>query len=173
MFRRRFFAIALALAGFGRRARAQLANDIRFFPLSRPIRIPLEDVKDLWQPVPFTAEAMAPATAKTERRRVLISGVLFRRSGDRSLSALCLTCPHEQCKVDLITEPARLAEMTGGTAAHPLFECGCHYSVFDPANDGAKVSGETPRGLYRFRIAGVREGQAEITEIEEVALFEV
>ena len=173
MFRRTFFAIGLALAGFGRRAWAQLSDDIRFFPLSRPIRIPVDDVKNVWQPAPFTAEAMAPATAKTASHRVLISGVLFRRSEDRSLSALCLTCPHEQCKVDLITEPDRLAAMTGGTATHPLFECGCHSSVFDPAKDGAKVSGETPRGLYRFRIAGVQDGQVEITEIEEVALFEV
>jgi len=45
--------------------------------------------------------------------------------------------------------------------------------VFDAAEEGAKISGETPRGLYRFRIAGVREGTVEITEIEEVALIEV
>jgi Rieske Fe-S protein len=173
MLRRTFFAIGLALAGLGRRAWAQLANDIRFFPLSRPVRIPLDNVKESWQPVAFTAEAIAPATPKTAQRRVLISGVLFRRSGDSSLSALCLTCPHEQCKIDLITEPARLAEMSGGKASTPLFECPCHSSVFDAANDGAKVSGETPRGLYRFHIAGVQEGHVEITEIEEVALFEV
>ena len=58
----------------------------------------------------FTAEAMAPATSTTARRRVLISGVLFRRSASddsstKDLSALCLTCPHEQCKVDLVTDP--------------------------------------------------------------------
>jgi Rieske Fe-S protein len=56
---------------------------------------------------------------------------------------------------------------------HPLFECGCHFSVFDAADEGARLSGEAPRGLYRFRIAGVRDGVAEITEIEEAALSEV
>ena len=129
------------------------------------MKIPLEAVTTPWRPVPFVAEATASA------RRVLISGVLFRN--DANLSALCVTCPHEQCQVDLVTDEARLARMIGEKATHPLFECGCHFSVFDAAEEGAKISGETPRGLYRFRIAGVREGTVEITEIEEVALIEV
>jgi len=140
--------------------------------LSRPVRIPLDAVMTSWHPVTFTAEAMAPATATAASRRVLISGVLFRRSPD-DLSALCLTCPHEQCQVDLITDSIRLAAMTGGAATHPLFECGCHSSVFDAGQDGARVSGETPRGLYRFRITGVSDGVVEINEVEEVALREV
>ena len=91
-----------------------------------------------------------------------------------------MTCPHEQCQVDLVTDQERLARMTprprsgqAGETTHPLFECGCHASVFDAADEGARVSGETPRGLYRFRIAGVRDGIVEIPEIEEVALSEV
>ena len=102
---------------------------------------------------------------------MLISGVLFRT--DTQLSALCVTCPHEQCQVDLVTDEARLARMAGQRAANPLFECGCHFSVFDAAREGARVSGESPRGLYRFRIAGVSDGLVEITEIEEAALAEV
>jgi Rieske Fe-S protein len=89
------------------------------------------------------------------------------------LSALCVTCPHEQCQVDLVTDQAQLARMVRGAVTHPLFECGCHQSVFDAAADGEKISGETPRGLYRFRIAGLAESHVEITEVEEVALFEV
>lgn len=163
------------LVGFGRRAWAQLMEAApKYSPLARPVRIPLAAVKVPWQPAMFTAEAMAPATATIASRRVLISGVLFRRSapGD-SLSALCLTCPHEQCKVDLVTDPVRLSAMTGAPATHPLFECGCHLSVFDALEDGARVSGETPRGLYRFRITGVNDDVVEINEVEEVALFEV
>jgi Rieske Fe-S protein len=63
--------------------------------------------------------------------------------------------------------------MTDGTATHPLFECGCHSSVFDAAADGARISGETPRGLYRFRISRIDHGLVEITDVEDVALFEV
>jgi Rieske Fe-S protein len=176
MIRRAFIGSGLMLVGFGRRigAWAQLAEaSLRYFPLSRPVRIPLDTVAVPWQLALFTAEAMAPATATTASRRVLISGVLFRKGVSEQLCALCLTCPHELCKVDLITEPDRLARMTDGTPTHPLFECGCHSSVFDPQEDGARVSGETPRGLYRFRIAGISDSVVEINEIEEVALSEV
>ena len=121
-----------------------MSAPIRYAALSRPVRIPLEAVAAPWHPVPFVAEVTAPRC-----RRVLINGVLFRT--DTNLSALCVTCPHEQCQVDLVTDEARLARMPGNTSSHPLFECGCHLSIFDAANDGARLSGETPRGLYRFR----------------------
>ena len=54
-----------------------------------------------------------------------------------------------------------------------VFECGCHFSVFDAGEEGARLSGESPRGLYRFRVAGVRDGLVDITEIEATALAEV
>jgi Rieske Fe-S protein len=168
MNRRVFLACGLALSGAIRRARAQIAastTPIRYASLTRPVRIPIEAVAAAWHPVPFVAEGMLRA------RRVLISGVLFRT--DTALSALCVTCPHEQCQVDLVTDEARLARMTERAPTHPLFECGCHFSVFDAAAEGERVSGETPRGLYRFRIASVSGGLVEITEIEEAALSEV
>jgi Rieske Fe-S protein len=164
--RRRFIGAALALVAFARSAWAQVTNTgpVRYAALSRPVRIPLETVAVPWTPVAFVAEAMAP-------RRVLISGVLFRTEKD--LSALCVTCPHEQCQVDLVTDQERVARMPGSTSSHPLFECGCHLSVFDAANEGARLSGETPRGLYRFRIGSVSQGIVEITEVEAVALSQV
>ena len=164
------------LVGFGRRAWAQLASEpLRFAPLTRPVRIPLDTVSAPWQSATFTAEAMAPAVATSPSRRVLISGVLFRRPElpgvpSASLSALCLTCPHEQCRVDLITDPAQLVKISGRPDSDPLFECGCHASVFDASNEGARIAGETPRGLFRFRIASIAGGVAEIREIEEDAL---
>jgi Rieske Fe-S protein len=183
--RRNFITAGLALVGFGgRRAWAQDATaPIRYAALTRRVSVPVQDVITPWKPVPFVAEAIAPPKAAAPPRRVLIHGVLFRHAGAgapaaespptiKQLSALCVTCPHEQCQVDLVTDEAQLSRMTGGTAVRPLFECGCHQSVFDAA-DGAKVSGETPRGLYRFRIAGVSQASVEIGEVEEVALFEV
>jgi Rieske Fe-S protein len=168
MNRRIFVAAGLALLGFGRRTWAQLANPsspIRYASLTRAVTIPVDAVATPWRPVPFVAESTASG------RRVLISGLVFRT--DTELSALCVTCPHEQCQVELITDGARLATMAGGKATHPLFECGCHFSLFDAANDGARISGETPRGLYRFRIGSVHDGLVEITGIEDVALSEV
>jgi Rieske Fe-S protein len=174
--RRRFFAAGLALLSFGRRVWAQAAvppGPVRYAALTRPVTIPVEAVTQPWRPVPFVAESRGAGG-----RRVLINGILYRT--ETELSALCVTCPHEQCQVDLVTDVERLARMTprlrlgqGSQAQHPLFECGCHFSVFDAADAGARLSGEAPRGLFRFRIARVRDGVAEITDIEEAALPEV
>ena len=174
MIRRVFLGLGLMLVGLRRRAWAQ--PEIQYARLSRPVRIPVEQVAVPWSPVAFTAEAVAPEAGTAAGRRVLISGVLFRKpiDADRTgLSALCLTCPHEQCKVDLITDSALLVKIAGSADHHPVFECGCHLSVFDALEDGARIAGETPRGLFRFRIAGVHEGAVEIGEIEADALTEV
>lgn len=174
MFRRTFIACGLMLAGF-KRAWAQLASAApRYHPLNAPIRIPLDKIATPWTVAPFTAEASAPGVGGPGRR-VLISGVLFRRTvrdNRPALSALCLTCPHEQCQVDLITDAARLAAIKSAPG-NPVFECGCHASVFDALDDGAALAGPTPRGLYRFRVRVAAAGVAEIDQIEEAALSEV
>jgi Rieske Fe-S protein len=133
------------------------------------VRIPLDAVRVPWQPVPFRAEAVAPGA-----RRVLLSGVVFRRpaaAGPPELSALCVTCTHEQCQVDFVTEPAKLPR-TDHVMTQPVFLCACHSSVFDAAGEGAWISGPAPRGLYRFRTR-VDGDTVVITEIEEEALLAV
>jgi Rieske Fe-S protein len=166
-------AIGFAFVGFGRWAWAQVAGaSIRYAPLTNPVRIPLQEVATPWRPAAFVAEAMAPATSRTEPRRVLIHGVVFRRAS-QDVSAVCVTCPHEQCQVDLVTDRARLSRMGDGKGTRPLFECGCHLSLFDADADGARISGETPRGLYRFRIGVINQDVVEIDAVEEVALVEV
>jgi Rieske Fe-S protein len=135
----------------------------------------LESVTTPWQAISFTAEGISPATATQSPRRVLLSGMLFRRSTAPpadALSALCLTCPHEQCRVELITDPGRLARIEGA-AGDPVFLCGCHESAFDAMNAGAWLAGPAPRGLYQFRITAVRNAEVEIAEVEEQALAEV
>jgi Rieske Fe-S protein len=171
MIRRAFLALGLMLAGVRRRAWAQPVT--QYAPLSRPVRIPVDQVAVPWSPVAFTAEALAPAAGTTAGRRVLISGVLYRKLVDANrseLSALCLTCPHEQCKVDLVTNPSVLLTITGNADHHPVFECGCHLSVFDAREDGARMTGEAPRGLFRFRIAGIQDATVDIAEVEAEAL---
>ena len=173
MFRRTFIVCGLMLAS-ARRAWAQLASATpKYHPLNKPVRISLDKVSTPWSPAPFTAEATAP-TSKGGRR-VLISGGPFRRTAKENrpeLSALCLTCPHEQCQVDLITDTARLATIKSAPG-HPVFQCGCHASVFDALEDGVALDGPTPRGLYRFRVNIAADGAAEIDQVEEDALSEV
>jgi Rieske Fe-S protein len=173
--RRAFLGLGLMLVGLQRRGWAQL-GPIRYAPLSRPVSIPTERVAIPWRPVAFTAEAMAPAAGSAAGRRVLIHGVLFRKAIDDARSqfnALCVTCPHEQCQVDLVSDPAQLLAITGRAGHHPVFECGCHASVFDAREDGARIAGEAARGLYRFRIGSVNDATVEITDVEADALSEV
>jgi Rieske Fe-S protein len=142
--------------------------------LNAPIRIPLDRLATPWTLARFTAEATAPAV-DGPGRLVLMSGVLFRRvvrDNRPALSALCLTCPHEQCQVDLITAEARLATIKAAPG-NPVFECGCHASVFDALHDGAVLAGPSPRGLYRFRVQTTPDGAAVIDQVEESALSEV
>jgi Rieske Fe-S protein len=173
--RRAFLAWGLMLPGISRRVRAQLTSASgRYVPLTAPVRIPLDAVTTPWRPVPFRAEAVTPPAPATPSRRVLLNGVLFRRvTGDKrpELSALCVTCTHEQCQVDFIAEPTTLPR-TDRVMTHPVFLCACHSSVFDAVDDGAWVAGPAPRGLYRFRIRVDAEA-VEIGEVEEDALFAV
>jgi Rieske Fe-S protein len=175
MIRRAFLAGGLMLLGIGRRAWAQLTTaSVRYAPLTAPVRIPLEAVKTPWRPVAFKAEAVAPPAGATPARRVLLSGALFRRvtgDGRPELSALCLTCTHEQCQVDFIAEPTILPR-TDRVMVHPVFLCACHSSVFDAVDDGAWVAGPAPRGLYRFRMR-VDADAVEIEEVEAEALLVV
>jgi Rieske Fe-S protein len=174
MIRRRFIGVALMLLGYGRRAWAQLTSaSPGYYPLTHQVRIPLDTVSTPWHPVSFVAEAVLPQTSPTPGRRVLMNGVLYRReSGDDSsaLSALCVTCPHELCQVDLVTDEARLARLTGSDRKNPKFVCGCHGSVFDALEDGAWISGPADRGLFNFQVGGITNGTVEINEVEEEAL---
>lgn len=174
MIRRTFLARGLTLLGFGRRIWAQLTPSERYARLSSPVRIPLEAVRLPWRPVPFNGEAIAPRAGAGPGRRVLLSGVLFRRvTGDDrpELSALCLTCTHEQCQVDFVAEPTKLPR-TDRVITRPVFLCACHSSVFDAVEDGAWIEGPAPRGLYRFRVT-LRDATVEINEVEEDALSAV
>jgi nitrite reductase/ring-hydroxylating ferredoxin subunit len=173
MVRRAFLGFGLMLLGFGRRAWAQLASaSPGYYPLTHPVRIALDTVSTQWHLVPFVAEAVLPQASPTPGRRVLMNGVLYRResgNGSSALSALCVTCPHELCQVDLVTDEtrlARLATMSGSNEKNPKFVCGCHGSVFDALDDGAWISGPADRGLFNFRVGGITDGTVEIVEVE-------
>jgi len=172
--RRSFLGFGLILVGVSRRGWGQTAGaPSGYAALSQPVRIPLNAVATPWQPVSFTAEAIAAPAAGAAARRIVIKGVVYRKAmtdGSSELSALCVTCPHELCPVTLVTDPERLVKMGASDATSPLFECGCHFSKFDAREDGEWVSGVAYRGLFRFRVAAVSNDTVEITHIEEEAL---
>ena len=176
--RRTFLAqAALLVAAVARRTWAQAYDSIRYATLSRPAFVPLEDLTTPAKAFPFTAEGMTLATAAEPNQPVRMNGMLVRISkGDNSperFKAVCLKCPHEGCDVEFIGDPSRVPEEVTtaiGKPSEPLYICPCHNSTFK-IDDGSKLFGPAPRGLWRFHVTGVSETAVEIGEVEEDALL--
>ena len=125
--------------------------------LVTPVVVPLSEVAKPWRPVAFTA--VAP-----QRR---LQGILLRMP--KVLKAFCLMCPHEICQVSFTEDTQSVRVEDGPRPDHPLLVCPCHFSVFDPLAEGARIAGPAHRGLYRFGLR-IRRQTVEIREVEEGAL---
>ena len=176
--RRTFLGQALILfAGLARRAWAQAYDSLRYQPLVRPVVVPLDDLTAPGKAFPFTADGMTLPSAAEPNQPVRLNGMVVRVSkGDNApdrFKAVCLKCPHEGCDVEFIGDPGRVpAEVTGaiGKVTEPLYICPCHNSTFK-IDDGSKLFGPAPRGLWRFHVTRVNETAVEIGEVEEDALL--
>jgi len=177
--RRQFLAgtMVIALAGLGRRVWAQIALR-RFRPLARPVFVPLENLTTPYRATPFVADGMTLPSAPTPNQPVRVTGMVVRTAADGNqpdrFAAVCLRCPHEGCDVDFVSDPNRLPQDVKDEIGHPLdhsvYVCPCHNSTFR-AEDGSRLAGPAPRGLYRFRVTNVNEAAVEIGEVEEDVLI--
>ena len=165
--------LMLAFVGFGRRIAGQASRVLRYRPLASPTVIPLADVSTLWRGRQFTAEAVTLSTAATPNQPIRVAGMVVRTADDR-YAAVCLRCPHELCDVDYVSDPRRLpqeiVEEIGHPIKEPVYVCPCHNSTFR-VEDGERLAGPAPRGLYRFRVTGVTATAVEIAEVEEDVLI--
>jgi len=177
--RRRFLlgALLLFVAGAGRRLFAQ-ARGLRFQPLAQSVIVPLDGLATTGRAHPFVAQGLTLGTAATPNQPIRISGLIARvAAGDNQPSrfaAVCARCPHEGCDVDFVADPARLPQEVvdeiGRPLTQPVYLCPCHNSTFT-MDDGARLSGPAPRGLYRFNVTRVTESAVEIAEVEEDVLI--
>lgn len=175
---RRHFGKMLMLmcAGLVRRIFAQdLA--LRFRPLARPVLVPLQDLSTPWRARQFVADGVTLSSAATPNQPIRVTGMVVRTdSGNQpdGFAAVCLRCPHEGCDVDFLSDPRRLPQDVKDEIGHPLehgvYVCPCHNSTFTP-EDGTRLSGPAPRGLYRFRVTRVSDAAVEIAEVEEDVLI--
>ena len=166
----------LMLAGFGRRVWAQ-GLALPFRPLAHPVVVPLENLATPWRASPFVAEGVTLSSAATPNQPIRITGMVVRTgagSDPEKFTAVCLKCPHEGCDVDFMPDPDRLPpevkEEIGHAVDHAVYVCPCHNSTFK-AEDGERLAGPAPRGLYRFKITNVTSAAVEIAEVEEDALI--
>jgi Rieske Fe-S protein len=176
--RRQFLSGGVMLiAGFGRRVWAQ-AVARRYRPLARPVLMSLEDLSTPWRARQFVAEGVTLPSAATPNQPIRITGMVVRTAaGDKqpdTFVAVCARCPHEGCDVDFVSDPSLLPQDVkdeiGHAVDHSVYICPCHNSTFK-AEDGGRLSGPVPRGLYRFRVTGVNDAAIEIAEVEEDALI--
>ena len=171
------YGLMLVLAGFARRVWAQ-ASTLRFRPLVRPVAVLLENLAAPWRASPFVAEGVTLSTAATPDQPIRVSGMVVRTSAGANqpdnFTAVCVRCPHEGCDVDFLSDPNRLPQEVkddiGHAVEHAVYVCPCHNSTFK-AEDGEKLAGPAPRGLYRFRVTSVTDAAVEIAEVEEDVLI--
>jgi Rieske Fe-S protein len=170
----------LMVLAFSRRLWAQGAAALRFRPLVRPVVVPLDDLSAPWRARPFIADGMTLASAANPNQPIRISGSVVRTPstgrdiGTDQFQAVCVLCPHEGCDVDFVGDPAKLPPEVvveiGYAVTQPVYICPCHNSTFK-AENGERLSGPAPRGLYRFRVTRVSETAVEIAEVEEDVLI--
>jgi nitrite reductase/ring-hydroxylating ferredoxin subunit len=136
-----------------------------FLELEAAISLPLRDLTEPWAAVRFRAFCPLPAPPPGGPPHRLLRGMAIRLPGTDDapsrIEALCLTCPHEICEVDLRSDVDH--------RDHPVLVCACHFSVFDPVRRGERLAGRAPRGLYRFR-SWVEEDCLVVAEVEAAAL---
>jgi Rieske Fe-S protein len=163
------------LTALGRRVRAaQGAVALGFRPLGRPVVIPLADLSTPGRARRFVADAVTLSTAARPNQAIRIRGMIARTApGDDTpdrFRAVCVLCPHERCDVDFLDDPGRLppevVQEIGRPVQEAVYVCPCHNSTFR-LDDGARLAGPAPRGLYRFRVTMVTESAVEIGEVEE------
>jgi len=171
------WAFLLACLGVGRRLWAQGSRFLRYSPLSRPVVIQLASLAVPGRARRFVAQGVSPPTAANPDQPVRVNGMVVRVSDEDDspdrFKAVCAVCPHEQCEVDFVQDsssldPLVLAEI--GEVNKPVYLCPCHNSTFT-MDEGARLGGPAPRGLYRFRVTAVTETAVEIGEVEEDVLL--
>lgn len=175
--RRRSFLgqMLVVLAGLSRRIEAQ--TGLHFRPLARPVVVPLDGLTTPWRARAFTADGVTLSSAATPNQPVRIAGMVVRtgvgNQPDR-FAAVCARCPHEGCDVDFVPDPNQLPQEVKDEIGHPVtngvYICPCHNSTFK-ADDGERMAGPAPRGLYRFRVTASNDAAIEIAEVEEDALI--
>jgi Rieske Fe-S protein len=172
--------LLLLFAGSARRlaAAAQRAPLLRFRPLPQPVLVPLADLATPGRARQFVADAVTLPSASKPNQPIRITGMIVRTAiGDDApgrFQAVCVRCPHEGCDVDFVRDPAGLPDEVKGEIGHevtdPVYMCPCHNSTFK-SEDGERLAGPAPRGLYRFQVTKVTSAAIEIGEVEEDVLI--
>lgn len=158
-------ALGSHLPSIGRRLSSTLASRSRSYrDLASPVILPSAPIAEPWRSQRFQARLPRRDPAGGD---ALLEGILLRTGPQ--VQAFCLLCPHEICHVEYRIDTSQVRLEAGVTPDHPLLVCPCHFSVFNPLSDGARISGPAHRGLYRFKVQ-LEQDTVRITQVEEEVL---
>lgn len=138
------------------------------------VRIPASALTRDWQQQPFEAwvssgEFLTAGASDKGTFDRLFLGALLRLPGHEQYLAYCTLCSHEACEVKLLKDTRSVKLEETASKEHPLVVCPCHFSVFDPGDQGRVLKGPAPRGLYTFKYH--RDGDdIVVTHIESDAI---
>jgi len=131
----------------------KIPGEAKFVPGSSVKIAPLSSFDAEYKAVEFVytlGERKTPAIAlrlpEPTRSSLTVSG--------RYYAAFSRVCTHLGCSVEVVRSEETLAQSFNYrlTPFHPVLGCPCHFSVFDPAEEGASVFGPALSGLPRVRL---------------------
>ncbi|MBX2860495.1 MAG: Rieske 2Fe-2S domain-containing protein [Vampirovibrio sp.] len=125
----------------------------------RDIVFSLDDFPTPWSYQTFTFGQKSREYTFKGFQAINIPGFVVRlpdEGGEKVFHAVSRICPHMGCVFNFLTDPAKAVDYNYPLAKNPLFACPCHFSVFDPLQEGATgtdlgdirgavVSGPAPR----------------------------
>ena len=148
----------------------KVPGEPKFIPGSRVKIAPLSSFKADYHAVEFVytlgarkTPAIALRLPEPTRSSLTVS--------EKHYAAFSRVCTHLGCSVEVVRSEETLALSFNYrlTPFHPVLGCPCHFSVFDPASEGASLFGPALVGLPRVQLE-VKEDVLYAVGIEAVPL---
>jgi arsenite oxidase small subunit len=77
--------------------------------------------------------------------------IIVRLPGDKWYAS-SLICPHNKCTVMYVPDINMAHDSFNVETSTPVLACPCHFSVFDPAQNGRVISGPAPNPPLQLRV---------------------
>jgi arsenite oxidase small subunit len=78
--------------------------------------------------------------------------IVIRLPGDKWYAS-SLICSHNKCTVMYVLDVNMVRDSFNVDSSTPVLACPCHFSVFDPAQDGRVLGGPAPNPPLQLRVA--------------------
>jgi arsenite oxidase small subunit len=77
--------------------------------------------------------------------------IIVRLPGDKWYAS-SLICPHNKCTVMYVTDVNMARDSFNVETNTPVLACPCHFSVFDPAQNGRVIGGPAPNPPFQLSV---------------------